>query len=254
MNYTPIGLIICIVLFGSAMLAMAIARRLPEHHHTPETKSAVSVSIAVVGTVSAIVLGMLISTANGSFVAKTHEVTQISADLINLDRLLHRYGPQAHNLHMLVVKYTTDKIADLFPEDREHKVDLENAATAAVLETLQDGLLALTPANEAQTWLRSQALSLTASLVAARWQLGQEDITGSPRQLMVLMLFWFMLIFASFGLFAPRNGTVIAMILFCAIALGSAIRMKTELETPFKGLIRVSSAPLVAALDQINQP
>ena len=49
----PIGVIIDVILFGSALLAMAAARFLPEHHFSPETKSVVSVSVAVVGTLSA---------------------------------------------------------------------------------------------------------------------------------------------------------------------------------------------------------
>jgi hypothetical protein len=63
-NYIPISVIIVITLFGSSLVAMFAARFLPEHHLGPENKSVVSVSVAVVGTLSALVVGLLISTAN----------------------------------------------------------------------------------------------------------------------------------------------------------------------------------------------
>ena len=91
----PIGLIIDAILFGSALLAMAGARFLPEHHLDAETKSVVSVSAAVVGTLSALVVGLLISNSSASYTAKSQEVTQISANVISLDRMLRRYGPEA---------------------------------------------------------------------------------------------------------------------------------------------------------------
>ncbi|HKM63877.1 MAG TPA: hypothetical protein VJY39_15440 [Acidisphaera sp.] len=77
----PIGVVIVAIMFGSAMLAMAAARLLPEQHLSAETKSVVSVSAAVVGTLSALVVGLLISTSSSSFSAKSQEVTQISTDV-----------------------------------------------------------------------------------------------------------------------------------------------------------------------------
>ena len=77
MGSIPIGIFIVTILFGSAMLAMAAARLLPEHHLSADTKSVVSVSMAVVGTLSALVLGLLMSHAGASFSATSIEVTQI---------------------------------------------------------------------------------------------------------------------------------------------------------------------------------
>src|SRR5271167_1009757 len=104
-GWVPIGVIIDAILFGSALLAMAAARFLPEHHLSPETKGVVSVSAAVVGTLSALIVGLLISTSSASYTAKSQEVTQISANVISLDRLLRRYGPQAQDIRILLRRY-----------------------------------------------------------------------------------------------------------------------------------------------------
>lgn len=78
-------------------------------------------------------------------------------------------------------------------------------------------------------------------------------MSGTPRPLLLLVLFWFVIIFASFGLFAPPNVTSIVAILLCSVGVGSAIRIITELQTPFGGLIRVSSIPLSHALEVIGR-
>src|SRR5579872_2097701 len=107
MSSIPIGTIIVAALFGSALLAMLIARLLPEHHLNPETKGVVSVSTAVVGTLSALVLGLFISTANTSFMAKHLNATEIATDVINLDRLLQRYGREAQDIRVVLWDYAT---------------------------------------------------------------------------------------------------------------------------------------------------
>jgi hypothetical protein len=97
-------------------------------------------------------------------------------------------------------------------------------------------------------------VDLIGTMMGARWQLGQEEsASGIPLPLLLLVMFWFIVIFVSFGLFAPHNMTAIAMIFLCAVGIGTAIRMTTELQTPFGGLIRISSKPLTQALDVISR-
>ena len=83
-----IGVIIFAVLAGSAFAGWGARQRLPTQHLNDETKSLVSVSMAVVGTITALVLGLLISNANTSFIARNGEVTTLSADILRLDQML----------------------------------------------------------------------------------------------------------------------------------------------------------------------
>jgi hypothetical protein len=247
----PIGVVIVAVLFGSAMLAMAAASFLPPHHLSAETKGVVSVSAAVVWTMSALVIGLLISNSSASFTSKTKEVTQISVDVINLDRMLRRFGPETQDMRAMLRRYAEAKMQDLFPGPSQGP-DLENVTTLALLEQLQDKILALTPASPVQHWLQGQAVDLTGAMMAARWRLVQENTIRTPLPLLVLVIFWFVMIFVSFGLFAPRNGTAIMMIFLSSLAIGGAIRMTTELQIPFQGLVRISGAPLDHAVDVIS--
>src|SRR5687767_6100030 len=89
-----VGIIVFSVILAGALLGWIIRRRLPAHHLNDETKSLVSVSTAVVATVSALVLGLLISNANSSFTSLGGQVTALSAQIIRLDQILRRYGPE----------------------------------------------------------------------------------------------------------------------------------------------------------------
>jgi hypothetical protein len=252
MSTIYVGLVIVSILFGSALLAIGIARLLPEHHLSAETKSVVSISMAVIGTLSALVLGLLISTANTLYTTKAERVTQISADVISLDRLLRRYGSEAQDIRALLRNYVAAKLQDLFPQNRDQLPNLDNEATVSLLEQLQNKILAVHPASDTQRWLQSQALQLAAEAMATRWELGEEHLIKTPAVLAALVVFWFAILFASFGLFAPANIVSITAIFLCSVGVGTAIPMMTELQTPFHGLIRISSAPLLHALDVIS--
>jgi hypothetical protein len=56
--------------------------------------------VLLIGTLTALVLGLLIAAASSSFNTKNQEVVLIAADVIQMDHLLRRYGPEAEGLRM----------------------------------------------------------------------------------------------------------------------------------------------------------
>ena len=78
-NPLTIGLVAFAVIVAGAFAGWKGRDHLPDHHRTEETKSVVSVSMTVVATISALVLGLLISNANTSFSRLGGEVTTLSA-------------------------------------------------------------------------------------------------------------------------------------------------------------------------------
>jgi hypothetical protein len=246
------GLTALAPLLGAALLAMLVGRFLPEHHRNSETKSVVSVSMAVLGTMSALALGLLISDANSAYVTQSQEVTETSADMIRLDRLMRRYGPETQEARELLRRYAAAKLQDLFPADPS-TVAVGDEATAAMLEALQDRLLALAPADEARRWLRAQALQLTSTMWQRRWLLAQQGASTIPFAFMALVVFWMSVVFASYGLFAPQNMTAVAALVSCAVGVSGAVMMILDLQTPFGGMIELSSLPMRHALEVISR-
>src|SRR5246500_5916677 len=108
-NTVFIGLIVFAAILAGAFAGAEVRERLPAHHLTDETKSLVSMSTAVVATVSALVLGLLISNANTKFTKLGGEVTALSAQILRLDHILRRYGAEAEPARNLLLKYTEHK-------------------------------------------------------------------------------------------------------------------------------------------------
>src|ERR1700757_5128844 len=135
MNTPIIGLIAFAVILAGAFAGVKVRGYLPKHHLTDDTKNLVSVSTAVVATVSALVLGLLISNANTSFTRLGGEVTALSAEILRLDHILRRYGADAEPARNVLLQYAQHKSADLFPDDRAD-VRLSNPSTYELLQGL----------------------------------------------------------------------------------------------------------------------
>jgi hypothetical protein len=91
--HPQIGLVVLAIVFSSALLGMLVSRILPQDHLTDQTKSVVTRSMGVVGTLTALVLGLLIAGASSSFNTKNKEVTQVAADLIRIIPHQERAAP-----------------------------------------------------------------------------------------------------------------------------------------------------------------
>ena len=111
-----------------------------------------------------------------------------------------------------------------------------------LLEDVQGRLRALVPANDAQRSLQARALQISGDLARARWLL-REQMEGSIRTpFLVMVVLWVTVIFMSYGLFAPRNPTVIAALFICSLSLAGSIFLILDIDRPFGGLISLSSA------------
>ena len=248
-----VGCTVLVLVFGSALLGRLIRRKLPGSHLDAQTEAVVKMSMGVVGTLTALVLGLLVATANSSFTASSQEVTNIAANVIQLDHLLRQYGPEADGARDLLRRYTAIKIQDLFPESSATKPTLDNPQTVSLFEELQNRLSTLEAHNANQRWLKSEAQRPTTAIVGSRWLLVERDVSGMPIQLLMLVVFWLCVLFISFGLFAPPNMTVTVVMFLCALAVAGAVQMTLDLSRPFVGTVRLSSQPMKYALKVVNR-
>jgi ABC-type amino acid transport system permease subunit len=245
-----IGFISLVAIFGGVLVGRFATRRLPSRHLSAETQSAVTVSVAVIGTLSALVLGLMISAANSSFSARTDEIRQLSLQLIRVDRNLRRYGPEADDVRTKLQAWAHVKIQQLFPEKGQPQPSSDTAIV--MLEGLQDALLALNPTNERQKYLHTLCLTLSSQIIQARWALEIRAGHSIPVPFLVLLIFWLAIVFASFGLFAPANPTAMIALLLCSIAVAGGIALIEDLDNPRSGFIRLPSESLRKALVEIT--
>jgi hypothetical protein len=247
-----IGLVVFVVVLLGSFAGWIAGQRLP-HHVTDEIKGLVTISMAVVATVSALSLGLLLSTANTAFTTRSNDVTRLSADIIRLDRLLRRYGPDAAVAGEALRYYAERKAADLFPESPKDPVRVDNPATYDLLFRVEESLLALHPAGPREQWLVGQAVTLASNIGNARWLLAQQEGQGMPGAFLILVTFWLTLLFASFGVFAPRTLMSAVVLVLCALAVSGAVELILELEDPFTRLVQISPVPMRNAVNALNQ-
>src|SRR5215469_3051252 len=250
MSSTQAGLLILTVVFSGALLGVLLGRLLPEHHLSSETKAVVTVSMATVATLSAMVLGLLVSTASSSFSTRNTEVVQFSRDLMRTNGFLQRFCPAAQTSRDLLRQFVTLKYRDLFPPGGG-RPNLDDPRTLTVLEQLEDEVSSLKPITSRQQWLQSQALQVVAEIETTRWALAQQSSSLIALPLLEAMVLWLTVIFVSFGVFAPRNVTALAALFFAAFALAAAVKIIIDVET-LQGRVRISSLPMRQALEQIN--
>ena len=139
----------------------------------------------------------------------------------------------------------------LFPEKGKPLISGETVITT--LENVQDALLDLTPQNEQQKYLRTLCLTLSSTMIQARWNLETRSGHSIPVPFLVLLIFWLAIVFASVGLFAPRNPTSIVVLLLCSLAVSGGIFLIEELDNPFSGLIHIPSDSMRKALVEISR-
>jgi len=249
-NYI-IGSISFVVIFGGVLIGMFCARRLPERHLSSETQSVVTVSVAVIGTLSALVLGLMISVAYSSYSKASDEVRDLSLQVIRIERNLRRYGPEATEARATLHIWAIAKLQELFPE--KGKPSISSETTIKLLEVIQMDLLALTPKDNEQEYLRTLCVTLSSNMIQERWALKQ---TGHsiPIPFLVVLIFWLAIVFASFGLFAPANPTAMVALLLCSLAVAGGIALIQDLSDHSSGLIQLPLEPMRNALNEIAQP
>jgi hypothetical protein len=253
MNALVIGGIVFGCVFGGAMLGMSLRSVLPKQHLSDESKDAIKVSTAMVATLAALVVGLLTASAKSSFDGKETEMTQMVANIIVLDRTLAEYGPEAAEIRTQLRQVFATRLEAIWPDERTEKVDPDAIGRGLGFETIQRRLLDLAPQTDAQRWLKSTALQITSQMAQTRWLVFQQIGSSIQWPFLAILVFWLSLIFASFGLFAPRNGSVIAALFACALSVSCALYLIIQMDQPYTGLIKISSAPARAALTQLGR-
>lgn len=234
------------------MIGLLLHRALPEHHLDNESKDTVNLALGLIATLSVIVLGLLVSTAKSSFDRVNGELTQGAANVVELDRVLGQYGPETKDIRDQLKGTFSTAVEAVISGDQSQLTKLDTPQRAAQVENIAIKILALTPQNDGQRLLQRRALELNEQMSSIRWLVVLQLTSGVPRLLLVVLITWFSIIFIGWGLFAPRNPTVRVALLTSAVCVSGAIFLMLELERPLTGFIRISDAPLRAAISHLG--
>jgi hypothetical protein len=254
MSSISISCIVFACIFGGTLLGMILRAVLPEHHLSAETKDVVKLGMGLIGTMTALVLGLLIASAKSSFDTQRNGLTQLSANFILLDRALAHYGPESKDARDMLRASVADMLRHTWPQEDPQSGQAEaKMGTEGRYEGLYEKIQGLAPKNDLQRALQAQALKTGADIAQMRWLMFAQKGSSIPTPFLVVMVCWLTLILASFSLFAPSNPTVFTTLLVCALAVSSAVFLILELDRPFDGRIQISSAPLRSTLEQLGR-
>ena len=104
-------------LMTSVGLGWSAQHRLHERHVSPATIESIRLLMGMLLTFSALVLGLLTSSAKQRFDGYNSDLSAFSADLIELDHRLRVYGPEADAIRASLRQYTAAAIADTWPNE-----------------------------------------------------------------------------------------------------------------------------------------
>ena len=250
-----VGMIVFTCTFGGALLGMWLRTVLREHHLDGESRDTVKVAIGLIATMTALVLGLVTASAKSSFDAVDTAVKQSAVQLLALDRVLARYGPETGEIRKGLKQAIGARIDVVWPQGPSKPADLDptGSGAASIAEGLADAIRGLKPRDDSQRALQSRALDLAETLLQTRWLVLAGAESSVPLPFLVVLLFWLTVIFGSFGVGARPNAMVLAALFVCALSIGAALFLVLEMDSPFDGLIKVSADPLRYAYTHLNQ-
>ncbi len=251
MSSIAVSLVVACCIFGAAIAGMWLHRLLPESHLGKETQDVVRLGTGMLSVLASLVLGLLIATAKTSYDTTDHEIRSFAADLILLNETLRDYGDAAAAPRDRLLGFTRQMRGDIWPQSSGQKSVRDNPVTGDMLEHVREAIRALNPVDAGQRWLQDQALQISVGLMRARWLLIAQEGSNVRAITLAILVGWIALIFASFGMNAPRNLTVGAAFLVCSLSIGGAVFLILQMDDPFGGTMQISVSPIETAVSHM---
>jgi Protein of unknown function (DUF4239) len=248
------AIVLACVLAGS-LFGMWLGVHLPEPHRSAQSHDAVKLATGMLSILAALVLGLLIASVKNSFDTTDTQIRQFAATLILLNQTLANYGTDTAQPRAMLRNYVARALADNWPENKTAPIQMEDVEAGKLLNNVRAAVLQLPGGNPFHDTLRADAVSLVEDALKTRWLLIERAESSIQPLFLEILIAWITLIFVGFGYTAPRNATVVTSFFLGATALAACIFLIVEMDTPFEGLITVSSMPMRNALaHMIPQP
>jgi hypothetical protein len=245
------SLIALACVFGGSLLGVFCRPRLRDEYKASDSKEVVRLVMGLVVTTVALALGLLVGSAKSFYDTQNAEVTQIAANYIMLDNVLAHYGGEAAGVRGALRTELAFQVEESGRVESKTYSNIRSGVRVggSVLDMLQQ----LSPKDDGQRFLKQQGLNLEMQLGQTRWLMFAQATVPFPQLLLTMLIAWLFVLFVSFGIFAPRNPLVLTGLFVSATAVCGAILLILEMYNPQAGLIRVSVAPLRAALEQLGR-
>ena len=246
-----ISVILFVCLVGAALLGRRVHRYLPEDHLSAESKDAVKLAMGLVATMTALVLGLLVSSAKDGYDTKRSEVIQMASKVAFLDRVLALYGPEAAGARTELRAAVADAVQRIWPTEQRGPAQVAPNQQAG--DTLYLTFQRVSPHDDTQRVLKAQVATLMVDLGELRSLLVAQSIPSISKPILMILVSWLVVIFFGFSLIAPPNATTTLALIASAFSVACAIFLILELDHPFGGLIHIPSEPITNVLSHLSK-
>jgi hypothetical protein len=251
MNPIVVSSIIFASVFAATLVGMALQRVVPDDHVGSDAKEVIRLATGLIATMAALVLGMLISSAKSSYDARKNEVVEMSSEIVAIDRLLAKYGPETGQIRAEFRQTVEDGLERIWPSQASREFELRPGDHGGILV---GKLELLAPKDDRQVAAKAQIMTMILGLRQTQWLMFlRAEQNAVPPPLLLVLVSWLAAIFVSFGLFAPPNSTVVVILALGAMAVSSAIFLILEMYTPFRGVLKIMPTPILDALSQMGR-
>jgi hypothetical protein len=240
---TLLTIVIAGSLFGALALGAVLRPLLPTHHLSGESKDAVKLAMGLIATMTALLLGLLVSSAKGAYDTNRTSVVQMAAKVAFLDRVLTLYGPEAAEIRTKVRTAIAEAIHRMWPDEAGVPVDLAPDESAG--DAVYVAMHRLSPHDDMQRDLKAQAIALAVDVAQIRTLLLAQSIPSLSIPMLLAVDVWLVIIFVSFTVVAPPNATTNVALVAAALSVVVAVFLILELDEPMAGVIKISSAPML---------
>jgi hypothetical protein len=235
-----------VVVFGGALAGMALRRVLPEDQLGPEAKDLIRLATGLLVTMTALVLGMLVSTANSSYQDRKNELAEMGSSFVLVDGLLASYGPATGDIRAELRGLAENGLERIWPNQASQVSQLKPRDNG---QYVYDHIQLLTPADGMQTAVKGAAISAAVDLRHTYWLMFlRSEQSSLSLPLLAVVVSWLTIIFLSFGLFARPTKAVLVTLVTCALAVSAAVFIIMAMYSPFSGVMKISSAPIRDAM------
>ena len=241
-------LVFVVAMLAAVLAGMALRGRLPPHHTSDDSEQAVLRAVGIVVTMTALVLGFVVSAAQSYYQAVESDFTDIASDVARLDAVLARVGPDGAEPRRLLRETLGSAVRKLWPG---HATSLPgNDATdgLTLIGAMADAVASLPAGDARRNALLQQAATLSTSIEADAYKLDRLQQGRSQQALLVVILSWLVIVYLGFGLLSPHTSTAIVAMVASATAAAGAMFLVVELSSPLEGIVHISASILESAL------
>lgn len=243
----------CCIISGG-LIGSRLSKLVPLHHMTSDSKDIMKIASGMIGTLVALVLGLLVASAKNAYDTVNAESVEAGSRILYLDHTLDRYGPEMDPVRKQMKDSLSAGVQRMWPNERNGLTGTQ-ALEAGIsgMDKVRSMLDDVTPATEKQKRLLAEAQSLADQMQQSRWLAIEQQQNTLPTTFLIILICWLTMLFTCVGLFAPHNTTVFFVLIFCAVSFSTAIFLIVELSRPLDGTMKISSAPMRNVLSHLGQ-